>query len=101
MQQAIKPQHEARSDHEIFAGLAAVLGFAEAFIENKNEREWIEDIWQRSQVMAQEQGFELPSFEDWESEGVYQLPHEPRVRDWLANFREDPAHFPLETPSGK
>ena len=23
------------------------------------------------------------------------------MRDWLANFREDPVHFPLATPSGK
>ena len=101
MQQAIEPQHEARSDHEIFAGLAAVLGFEDAFTESKNEREWIQDIWQRSQVIAQKQGFELPSFERWESEGVYRLPDEPRVRDWLADFREDPVRFPLATPSGK
>ena len=101
MQQAIAPQHEARADHEIFAGLAQVLGFADAFTENKTEREWIQDIWQRSQTIAQQQGFELPPFAQWEAEGVYRLPNAPRVRDWLADFREDPVRFPLATPSGK
>jgi biotin/methionine sulfoxide reductase len=101
MQQAILPQHEARSDHEIFAGLADRLGFAGAFTENKTERQWLEDMWQRSSALAAQQGFELPSFEQWERAGVYRLPDEPRTKDWMADFRSDPKAFPLATPSGK
>ena len=101
MQQALPPQHDARSDHEIFAGLAGVLGFAEAFTENKSEREWLKDMWERSQTLAAQQGFHLPTFEEFESNGMYRLPEEPRVRDWMANFRENPERSPLQTPSGK
>ena len=37
MQRALPPQHEARSDHEIFAGLAARLQVEDAFREGRNE----------------------------------------------------------------
>jgi biotin/methionine sulfoxide reductase len=101
MQPALPPQHDARSDHDIFTGLAGMLGFAEAFTENKSEREWLKDMWERSQSLAAQQGFHLPTFEEFESNGMYRLPEEPRVRDWMANFRENPERSPLETPSGK
>ena len=58
MERAIPPQHEARSDHQIFSGLAAKLGFEAAFTENKSERQWIEDMWQRSADLASTQGFQ-------------------------------------------
>jgi len=101
MQQAIPPQHQAKSDHEIFAGLAKWLGFNEAFTENKTERQWLEDIWQRSAALATQQGFSLPTFEQWEKAGIYRLPDEPRTKDWMADFRSDPNTSPLTTPSGK
>ena len=37
---------QARSDHEIFAGLAAQLGFHDAFTEGRTEREWLQKLWQ-------------------------------------------------------
>lgn len=101
MQQALPPQHDARSDHEIFTGLARVLGFAEAFTENKSERDWLRDMWERSQSSAKQQGFQLPTFEEFEAKGIYRLPEEHRVRDWMADFRESPELSPLQTPSGK
>ena len=101
MQQALPPQFDARSDHAIFAGLASVLGIAEAFTENKSERDWLKDMWMRSQSLAEQQGFTLPTFEEFESKGLYRLPEEPRVRDWMTNFRENPKRSPLGTPSGK
>ena len=101
MQQALPPQHEARSDHEIFVGLAERLGFAEAFTDNKDEQQWLRDMWQRSQQAAEQQGFQLPSFDVFQTQGIYRLPDEPRVQDWLANFRSNPEKFPLGTPSGK
>ena len=101
MEQAIAPQHEARSDHQIFSGLAAKLGFEAAFTENKSERQWIEDMWQRSADLASTQGFSIPTFAEWEKAGIYRLPDEPRTRDWMADFRLDPTAAPLATPSGK
>lgn len=101
MQQAIAPQHQARSDYQIFGGLAAKLGFEAEFTENKSERQWLEDMWQRSAALASKQGFALPTFAEWEKAGIYRLPDEPRTRDWMADFRKDPVKAPLATPSGK
>ena len=101
MQQALPPQHEARSDHEIFAGLAECLGFADAFTDDKDEQQWLRDMWRRSQQAAEQQGFQLPSFDVFQTQGIYRLPDEPRVQDWLADFRSNPEEFPLGTPSGK
>ena len=101
MEQALAPQFDARSDHQIFAGLAQKLGLYEEFTENKSEDEWLRGMWDRSNDLAKQQGFELPTFESWQASGVYRLPDEPRDRDWLADFREDPERFGLNTPSGK
>lgn len=101
MQQALPPQHEAKSDHQIFAGLAEVLGFAEGFTENKNEEQWLRHMWERAAELARQQNFSLPTFEDFEAAGSCRLPHQPRVRDWMADFRESPEASPLNTPSGK
>ena len=56
MQQALPPQHDARSDHEIFTGLARVLGFAEAFTETKVNAIGSE-IWERSQSSQSSKAF--------------------------------------------
>ena len=101
MQQALEPQHEARSDHEIFAGLAEQLGFSDAFTEGRTERQWLQKLWQDSQQRAQDQGFELPEFDEFVAKGEYKLPDEARREYWLADFRADPQQHPLTTPSGK
>ncbi len=101
MEQVIPPQYEAKSDYEIFAGLAAALGFADRFTESKSERQWLQDLWNRSAVFAQQQGFVLPDFASWEQTKKYKLPDEPRTRDWLADFRDSPDQHPVDTPSGK
>jgi biotin/methionine sulfoxide reductase len=101
MQQALPTQHDARSDHDIFTGPGWNVGFRRAFTENKSERVWLKDMWERSQSLAAQQGFHLPTFEEFETNGMYRLPEEPRVRDWMANIRENPERSPLETPSGK
>ncbi len=101
MQQVLPVQGEARSDHEIFAGLAEQLGFRDAFTENKTERQWLQKLWQDSQHRAVEQGFELPDFEEFISTGQYKLPARDRREYWLADFRADPEAQPLATPSGK
>ncbi len=101
MQRALPPQAEARSDHEIFTGLAAKLGFAEAFTEGLTEREWLQKLWQESQRRAREQGFELPEFEEFVVAGEYKLPPKESRDHWLAEFRADPQKHPVSTPSGK
>ena len=101
MQAALPPQHQARSDHEIFAGLANRMGIGEKFSEGRSEREWLQDMWHRSSELAAREHFTLPSFEEFWSAGIFRLPESGQRPVWLANFRSDPIRYPLKTPSGK
>ena len=101
MQQAISAQHDARSDHDIFRGLAAALGIEEQFTEGRTPQEWLRHMWQRSEAVAREEGFELPSFDVFWQAGEYQLPEPTPTGDWLAPFRANPSAHPLRTPSGR
>jgi len=101
MHQAIDPVGEARHDHDIFAGLAARLGFAEAFTEGRSEVEWLRHLYDRSRQQAARAEVELPSFDDFWEQGVVELPPPAEPRVFLADFRRDPKRHPLTTPSGK
>ena len=101
MQRALDPLGEARSDHEIFAGLAARFDLADAFRGGKTELQWLEDLWRRSSETAAKQGIDLPEFGEFWEAGSYRLPDPPERKDWLADFRSDPHAHPLATPSGK
>ncbi len=101
MQQVIEPQGEARSDHEIFVGLARELGVEQAFTEGRTPDEWLRHMWLVSKQRAAEDGFTLPEFDEFMAAGEFRLPPAPRDRDWLADFRNDPEAHPLGTPSGK
>jgi biotin/methionine sulfoxide reductase len=43
---------------------------------------------------------EIPDFDSFWREGVTMLPEPIAVKPLLADFRADPAQFPLATPSG-
>ena len=101
MRAAIAPVGEARSDYEIFSGLARAMGIFNEFTEGKNTQDWLRNMWERSAVSAKDQGFELPSYDAFWQEGIYKTPDLPATEDWLAGFRRDPAAHPLRTPSGK
>ncbi len=101
MQRAIPPQHDARSDHEIFAGLAAVLGVEDEFVEGRTEREWLNHMWDLSVERAHKQGFELPDFETFWADKSLRIPDIENRPGWLAGFRADPQKDALNTPSGK
>lgn len=101
MERALPPQGQARSDHEIFAGLAARLGVGDAFIEGKDEMAWLKHMWQRSAVQAQREAFELPEFEAfWEAKN-FRIPETSKRDTWLGDFRQNTDDHPLNTPSGK
>jgi len=101
MERAIPPQHEARSDHEIFKGLARRLGVLEQFTEGRSEREWLIQLWERSAVTARKQGVELPSFDAFWRDGIYKLPKDKKRVPWMSRYRQDPQRNRLNTPSGK
>lgn len=101
MEAALPPQYDARSDHEIFKGLASSLNLLDAFSEGRNEREWIQHMWQRSAKIARKEGFDLPEFEDFWQAKEYRIPEQVPREPWLSQYRADPIKHPLRTPSGK
>jgi len=101
MRAAIAPVGDARSDYEIFSGLALAMGVLDEFSEGKSPQDWLRTMWERSAVIAKQQDFELPSFDAFWEQGVYKTPDAPASEDWLAGFRRDPVAHPLSTPSGK
>ncbi len=101
MEKALPPQHDARSDHEIFRGLAECCGLGDAFSEGRTEREWLAYMWTRSAERASTEGFELPAFDEFWAAKQYRIPEGAVREGWLSGFRDDPEKHPLKTPSGR
>ena len=101
MRKAVEPVGEARSDHQIFRGLARRLGVEDAFTEGRTEEEWIEHLWNQTRQRAAEAGFELPSLAELREQGMVELPPNPREPVLYEAFRADPEGAALPTPSGR
>lgn len=101
IQQLVPPVGEARNDRDIFAALAARLGFGESFLDVPDEMAALRALWDRSRQLAGGQGRELPSFEAFWKAGVHRLEGPPEERHFLSAFRADPDAAPLKTPSGR
>ncbi len=95
----VEPPGECRSDYRICANLATRLGFGETYTEGRDEKAWVEWCLDR----FRETRFpDLPSLDAFieQNLGAYSKPViQPAVA--LADFRQDPAKYPLNTPSGK
>jgi len=100
MKQAIDPVGSARNDHTIFAELAGRLGFGAEFTENRDERQWLEHLYEACRPNAARMGVELPDFAAFWQQEFLALP-EPDPTIALADFRADPEHHRLDTPSGR
>ncbi len=102
MRQAVPAFGEARSDFDVFTGLAERLGLASEFTEGRSEMRWVEKIYNDTRDSAADKGVELPDFETfWQGEQI-NIEHQlPDAEYALEKFRRDPDKFPLRTPSGK
>jgi biotin/methionine sulfoxide reductase len=101
--QAIAPYADARSDYEIFSGIAGLLGKQEEFTEGRDEMAWLRVIHADSRRNAAAVGIEIPEFESfWHQNAPLCLEDqiEPN-RFFIEDFRKDPEAHPLATPSGK
>ena len=102
MQQAIPPVGEARSDYDIFAGIAQRMGVGESFTEGRSEDDWLRHLYgEFREQIGRREGIEIPEFDDFWSRGEVELPTEDNDRIHLSEFRDDPVKHPLKTPSGK
>ena len=101
MRQAVQPVGQARSDYEIFTGLAQRLGFEERYTEGRSPEDWIQHLWNQTRQRAGRAGFELPSLEELREKDTHSLPDPQREPVLMDGFRADPEANPLRTPSGK
>lgn len=101
MHKAIGPIGEARSDYDIFREIAGKLGVGAAFDEGRDEMGWIRHLYDETRADAAERhGFAMPDFETFWEQGYAPCP----VKDehvYLAEFREKPDDFALNTESGR
>jgi biotin/methionine sulfoxide reductase len=101
MHRVVAPYGEARDDYDIFAGLAARLGFGEEFTEGRSARDWLEELYASTRRALQARGVAAPDFDVFWEAGELLLPTVRWDGGIVRAFRRDPDAAPLPTPSGK
>ncbi|MCA1392844.1 molybdopterin-dependent oxidoreductase [Bradyrhizobium sp. IC3123] len=101
MKKAIEPLGEARSDFDIFNAIAGKLGVAERFNEGRDEMGWVRHLYEACRDDASKRfGFEMPEFDAFWESGYAHCPVKAD-HTFLADFRNEPEEYPLNTESGK
>lgn len=101
MKRLAEPVGKARSDFEIFRGLAQRIGCEEAFAEGRTPEEWLLHLYEPTRLALVAKGWPAPSFEEFWERGEIPLPVEPDDGGVLREFRLDPENKALPTPSGR
>lgn len=101
MDPAIAPVGQARDDHEIFRGIASVMGVDDAFTDGRTPDDWLRWLWSTSRQRAASEQIALPDWETLQRDGWVRLPDPDAPTIMLKAFRDDPQANPLKTPSGK
>jgi biotin/methionine sulfoxide reductase len=101
MQKAIEPVGQARSDYDIYSGLADRLGFREIFTEGRDEMDWLRHIYTQASSQAAERGLAVPDFDEFWEIGHVEFPQPEEPPMLFRAFCADPEANPLKTPSGK
>ncbi|MFF4340690.1 molybdopterin-dependent oxidoreductase [Kitasatospora sp. NPDC001540] len=96
-----EPAGESRTDHRIFADLAARLGYGPEFTESRAEAEWLRHLYEQT-AAALGDGAALPGFDEFWRRSTVELPAlTGPFPGSFAALRADPRRFPLPTPSGR
>lgn len=98
MRRCADPYAEARDDYAIFAALAARLGVAEAYTEDRTTEQWLRHLYEDWRQRTGSPS--VPDFDAFWAAGSVTLP-EPEPNVLFANFRRDSYAHPLHTPSGR
>lgn len=101
MHRIIEPVGQARDDYTIFTALADRLGVGLAFTEGRDQRQWLQHLYERARATVASAGLEWPEFEDFWDAGSVPLPASSDLSNAFRAFREDPQRHPLRTPSGR
>ncbi|WP_312404662.1 molybdopterin guanine dinucleotide-containing S/N-oxide reductase [Rhizobium sp.] len=99
MRKVSEPYAQARNDFDIFCGLALRMGVN--FSENLDEEGWLRRLYGVTSANAREKGVEMPNFDQFWQDGVFDLQPEALPVVMLQDFREEPNANPVPTPSGK
>ncbi len=101
MQQAIEPVGEARDDYSILADLAQRMGVGDSFTEGRDASAWLRHIYEQSRERAETFGVQLPDYEQFWRDGLFEVQYPETDMILLKPFRDDPQANPLSTPSGR
>lgn len=99
MKKVEDPFGQSRNDFDIFDGLASRMGID--FSEGLDEEGWLRRIYDISRQNAATQAINLPDFDDFWQQGLFDLATEAKPVVMLHDFRRAPATNPVSTPSGR
>lgn len=100
MKKVIEPVEDSRSDWDIFAGLADLLGMWGQYVEWEQFPEYIEIM---KEAYSKTTASQTTSFEEFWEKGYALQPYPEEARAWVrhGSFYEDPEANPLHTRSGR
>jgi len=102
MSKLVEPFEEAKSDFDIFKGIAKKMDVENLFTEGRDEEDWQKWIYQETSVKSKSlKNIDFPSYQEFRKIGWFKVPPPKENTIMLKDFREDPTKFPLSTPSGK
>jgi len=101
MYQAVSPVGNARSDYDIFSGLAMRLGVFEEFTQGRDEMEWLRYMYGNAKKSAKKKNIDMPDFEVFWERGFWEFKTPEESSILFEGFRRDPNKMALKTPSGR
>ena len=102
MSKLVEPFKEAKSDFDIFKGIAKKMDIENLFTEGRSEEDWQRWIYQETSVKSKSlKNFDFPSYEEFRKIGWFKVPPPKEYTIMLKDFVKDPMKYPLSTPSGK
>ncbi len=93
----VEPPFEARTDYNWLREVAAKLGVEAEFSLGRDEKQWIEHIWEATRLSMPDEN--LPTFAELQTQRRHLFKSKPYVA-FEDNIR-DPDNHPFATPSGK
>ena len=101
MPKVVSPPGDARLEFEIYRALESRLSLGTAFSQGLTAEAWQERMWAEAEATAKQAGVSLPGWRDFLEGDLIEFDDPAPDNVFLSAFREDPAHHPLPTPSGR
>lgn len=96
--QVIKPRFACKTIYEICTEVARRMGVEEKFTEGRTQEQWLTYLYEKTRANKIP---ELPSFEQFQQQGIFKMMDPAGHLVAYKAFRENPQRNPLKTPSGK